>query len=308
MARVLLAHPDFGFADELSRALEQAGHEVLHAPDGHAAVRLAVLQRPDLVVMAVELPGPDGISVCDHLRSKPALGSLPVMLLASTVPDEVLHQHASGPSRAHDYVRMPLNAAALMARIAYFLPAAAAPAQEVSSVLELVDADLIEVAPPAAPAAEPWPVASAGAPAPPALAPSFSTLPIEPAAPDASPAAGPQNLASTAVMDEGREEIPLPLATPLGPAPGAPASGDPRIRAEIARLEAERVALAEQLAAAEREVLALREHVLERDRALARLRGPGLPPERARLDSGFHHYDADASGAFPTGPGGDDHR
>ena len=48
--------------------LERAGFEVIAAPDGEAALRLARRQQPDLIVLDVMLPKLDGYSVITELR------------------------------------------------------------------------------------------------------------------------------------------------------------------------------------------------------------------------------------------------
>jgi signal transduction histidine kinase/integral membrane sensor domain MASE1 len=69
--RVLIIE-DYGDArDSLRAVLELAGHEVHAAEDGASGVELALKLQPDLVLVAIGLPGLDGYEVARRIRSKP---------------------------------------------------------------------------------------------------------------------------------------------------------------------------------------------------------------------------------------------
>src|SRR4051812_5521647 len=60
MAKLLLAEDDEFSRDMLARRLERSGHRVLPAADGREAVRVARVQRPDLILMDLDMPVMDG--------------------------------------------------------------------------------------------------------------------------------------------------------------------------------------------------------------------------------------------------------
>jgi DNA-binding response OmpR family regulator len=67
---------------------------VTEAADGEGALALARLRRPDLAVLDVQMPGPDGIEVCRRLKAGPVTARMPVEILtpdgASDVREEAL--------------------------------------------------------------------------------------------------------------------------------------------------------------------------------------------------------------------------
>jgi two-component system chemotaxis sensor kinase CheA len=68
--------------------LEEAGYEVRLAADGHQAWRILQEDAIDLLVADVEMPGMDGFTLTDTLRSSTALGRIPVVLVTSLSSDK----------------------------------------------------------------------------------------------------------------------------------------------------------------------------------------------------------------------------
>ncbi|HVT46196.1 MAG TPA: response regulator [Vicinamibacterales bacterium] len=80
--RILLVD-DYPDALEMwSLYLQLAGYDVATAENGREAVRLALANPPDLVVMDLELPGLTGIEAARLLRQSPATARVP--LIAAT--------------------------------------------------------------------------------------------------------------------------------------------------------------------------------------------------------------------------------
>jgi two-component system response regulator MprA len=110
--RILLVDDDPAVLSSLRRALEHEGYEVLVAEDGEVALQAASSEEIDLVVLDVLLPGLDGFTVCERIRSSRAT---PILMLTAkdTVPDRV-----SGLDRgADDYLVKPFALDELLARI-----------------------------------------------------------------------------------------------------------------------------------------------------------------------------------------------
>jgi DNA-binding response OmpR family regulator len=81
MAKILLIDDDPALLDVLALAFEDAGHEVLTAPDGLRGLRGAEEQCPALIVSDVNMPGLDGFSLCRRLRERG--DQTPLILLTS---------------------------------------------------------------------------------------------------------------------------------------------------------------------------------------------------------------------------------
>ena len=85
-ARVLIVDDDPNMLSMLRRTLGFEGFAVITATDGEHALRTVEIDRPDVVVLDVMLPGLDGIEVCRRLRSRL---DVPLLLLTArgSVPD-----------------------------------------------------------------------------------------------------------------------------------------------------------------------------------------------------------------------------
>ena len=90
----------------------RAGYRVVEAGDGPEAVRLHAIERPDLVILDVNLPGFDGFEVCRRIRAE---SDTPVMML--TVRGEDADQVRGLDLGADDYLAKPFSPSALLARV-----------------------------------------------------------------------------------------------------------------------------------------------------------------------------------------------
>jgi two-component system, chemotaxis family, chemotaxis protein CheY len=68
MAKILVVD-DSGFSRRVSRRiLQEAGHDVIEAEDGIAALECYFLEKPDLVLLDITMKGMNGIEVLKKLR------------------------------------------------------------------------------------------------------------------------------------------------------------------------------------------------------------------------------------------------
>lgn len=110
---VLVIEDDSAIRRGLVDALRYAGYEVLEAGDGRSGATLAVEASIDLVLLDVMLPGRDGFSILEDLRS--ARPTLPViMVTARGGEDDRVRGLENG---ADDYVIKPFSARELLARV-----------------------------------------------------------------------------------------------------------------------------------------------------------------------------------------------
>lgn len=123
MSRILVVDDDPAIREVLGIALKQAGHSVLEAGDGVAALaRLA--EGPDLVVLDIGMPEMDGLEVCREIRRDNAV---PVLFLTARA-DEV-DRIVGLEMGADDYVAKPFSPREVMARIKAILKRSAPVAQ-----------------------------------------------------------------------------------------------------------------------------------------------------------------------------------
>lgn len=71
---------------KLARDILQAkGYATLEATTGEEGVRLAAAERPDLVLMDIQLPGISGIEALNRLRAAPDTAGIPVIAFTASV-------------------------------------------------------------------------------------------------------------------------------------------------------------------------------------------------------------------------------
>jgi two-component system cell cycle response regulator DivK len=63
--------------------LASAGYEMIEAVDGEAGVRLAATERPDLILMDIQLPVLDGYEATRRIKADPELRAIPIIVVTS---------------------------------------------------------------------------------------------------------------------------------------------------------------------------------------------------------------------------------
>ncbi|MCU0792726.1 MAG: response regulator [Opitutaceae bacterium] len=99
----------------LEAILGETDYELHTAKDGHRACELAVILRPDLVLLDVMMPGMDGYEVCRHFRATPALASMPVVML--TALNDKASRLEGIRCGADDFISKPFSHEELRARV-----------------------------------------------------------------------------------------------------------------------------------------------------------------------------------------------
>src|SRR4051794_39082470 len=88
VARILVVEDDTDIVELISMHLQRAGHQVLAAADGLAALRvLAEREVPDLAVLDVTMPVMDGFTLAARLRELPDCQALPIIFLTGRGED-----------------------------------------------------------------------------------------------------------------------------------------------------------------------------------------------------------------------------
>jgi PAS domain S-box-containing protein len=106
----------------LRRIFEGAGHRVLTASDGPSALRLLHQEHCDLIMLAVEMPGVDGLALCRLLRAQAATKQMPVIMLSESETEaSKVEAFTAG---ADDYIVKPSTPGELLSRARTHLGAA----------------------------------------------------------------------------------------------------------------------------------------------------------------------------------------
>jgi DNA-binding response OmpR family regulator len=110
--KVLVVEDDLALSDVLSFTLRRAGYEVVTAYDGVAALAAYEQDAPDLLLLDLNLPKLDGLSVCRAVRAK---GATPIIILSVRDGDEAVVRGLE--MGADDYIVKPFSPTQLVARV-----------------------------------------------------------------------------------------------------------------------------------------------------------------------------------------------
>ena len=82
MQKVLVVDDSLSVRKVVEKALEGRGLQVLAAASGAEAIQMIERDRPDVVICDVILPDKDGYQICQYVRTHPAIGATPVLLIS----------------------------------------------------------------------------------------------------------------------------------------------------------------------------------------------------------------------------------
>jgi CheY-like chemotaxis protein len=104
----------------MRRLLEMAGYSVLEASDGEQAVKMAVDERPALILMDLSLPKLDGLAATRQIRQQKGLKKVPILAVsAHDSPESRTEALAAG---CNEYVTKPIDFDQLNALLERFVP------------------------------------------------------------------------------------------------------------------------------------------------------------------------------------------
>ena len=120
MQKILIVEDEPDVADLVSFNLERAGFQIAVAHDGLIGLQMALVEKPDLSLLDLMMPGLDGIEVLRRLRESEACKAVPVIMLsARTQQDEIDDGLSLG---AADYLVKPVESKAVIASVERLLP------------------------------------------------------------------------------------------------------------------------------------------------------------------------------------------
>lgn len=128
MYRVLLVDDDPVMQKLLQTVLVAASYEFRFSPDGRNAMPMALVEKPDLILLDVNLPDTTGIEICRALKAEPKTRHIPVLILTGEAR-EVTSRVEGLDVGAEDYMFKPISPRVLIARISSILKQVAKPTE-----------------------------------------------------------------------------------------------------------------------------------------------------------------------------------
>src|SRR5579862_7281384 len=103
----------------LTATLESEGYEILVAPNGSTALKVAGRARPGLILLDVLMPGWDGLETCRRLKQDPVTRDIPVIFITARGETECIV--AGFRAGGVDYIVKPFQAEEVATRVATHL-------------------------------------------------------------------------------------------------------------------------------------------------------------------------------------------
>jgi len=115
MQKVLVVDDSLSVRKVVEKALEGRGLQVLAAASGAEAIQMIDRDRPDVVICDVILPDKDGYQICQYVRTHPAIGATPVLLISGVNNGTV--QARAAEARSNEVMFKPFGVDDLVRKI-----------------------------------------------------------------------------------------------------------------------------------------------------------------------------------------------
>ncbi len=99
--------------------LEKSGYEVIEAGEGAAGVELAIKEKPDLILMDIQLTDIDGLEAAKRIRASEVDGDIPIIALTSFAM--VGDRERALAAGCTSYIEKPINPETFVAEIEKYL-------------------------------------------------------------------------------------------------------------------------------------------------------------------------------------------
>jgi two-component system, OmpR family, alkaline phosphatase synthesis response regulator PhoP len=113
--KILIVDDEPDILEFLRYNLKKEGFKVVTAPDGKQAIKIAEIEKPDLIILDIMMPEMDGIETCRQMREHKEFADTPIAFL--TARDEDFSQIAALDVGGDDYVTKPIKPRVLVSRI-----------------------------------------------------------------------------------------------------------------------------------------------------------------------------------------------
>ena len=107
MTKILVIDDDIQATTLLERVLELSGYEVTGVNDSSEAIGVARTMGPDLILLDLMMPEPNGFELCKMFRADPNFSKLPIVI--TTALGDYESKEDAYAAGASDYMVKPLH-------------------------------------------------------------------------------------------------------------------------------------------------------------------------------------------------------
>jgi two-component system, cell cycle response regulator DivK len=119
MGKILIVEDNTNNMYLISYILKKKGYEIIGATTGEEGVELAIKEKPDLIIMDIQLPGIDGLETTKRIRTSGADGNTPIIAITSYAmtgdKEKALEAGCTG------YIEKPINPDTVLGEIERYL-------------------------------------------------------------------------------------------------------------------------------------------------------------------------------------------
>lgn len=113
--KILVVDDDSASRSIVKYILSNEGYEVIEATGGSEGMRKVVIEKPDLILLDLVMPGVNGFDVCKMLKAELEESAIPVIIFSSKIEKEDIIKGLE--TGACDYIVKPVDAFELRARV-----------------------------------------------------------------------------------------------------------------------------------------------------------------------------------------------
>lgn len=117
MKRILAFESDQELVAELTAACGAHDFALEAVDDAEVGLERVATERPDVILLAIELPRTSGFSVCNRLKRSRKLRDIPLIIMSSECSEETFRQHRTMQTRAEGYLHKPFEPEALIEQV-----------------------------------------------------------------------------------------------------------------------------------------------------------------------------------------------
>ena len=114
--KIMIVEDEEGTRETWQEFFQGSGYDVFGVGDGQQALDMIRMNRPDIVLLDLRLPGLDGYQVCQRLKSDPLTSEIPVIMVTAflTGSSDTVRGLEYG---ADDYLNKPVDLDVLAAKV-----------------------------------------------------------------------------------------------------------------------------------------------------------------------------------------------
>ncbi len=141
--KILVADDEDDARNLIGIALQSKSHEIIFARDGEETLRLYEEEKPDLLILDIQMPKISGLDVCESIKRNAGENFVPILLLTSR--QELTNKLEGLGIGADDYITKPFSLVELEARVKAFLriKALTDALRETKELLQLKEKELL---------------------------------------------------------------------------------------------------------------------------------------------------------------------